>query len=821
MSSKSKLLEDLSQEDYEEFQKFFESRQNKSKSTIETQNENTQQLEQLLRKVIMDKQQEGDFNQTQSNQNQTQFQSKFQTDPRDILNTQEVIILDKNSINSINNSVSGGLGSGLGLAKRPGLPISTSSSTFIGGNEVDSKSQVKRERISVVNIDSRDRDTTLYPFSNSFEIFLERSFQNVKRVDLLTTEFPNADQAIKTTPETLRNNKVHWVNQSNVSQQYSVDITPGNYTASTLTDEIVRKMNQVVNTDLSKNHFFDVDINLDTSIVDIRQLDLKPLKNNPVYVIENNNVITISQLNAPVEVGDTVFLSGVRGFIGGISPDEFNGYHTVTSTTANNGPILITDLNNIIDFTETSVSSTPKTAVIEKTLYNTPSELATAVETALDQAGTENYTVSFSANKYTINSTSTFTLDFSSGGNSSISAGEVLGFDTSSDTTNATSTVSDVDIPVSSFQFEIDTQAVFTSRGGSNGIKTGTLVPFMFLFGSNTDTVSNVLGYPDEDTSNNITTMTLSTFAGLITSASILSGPPRSINITSINHGLLTGDTVRLIDFITNPPIASNNDITSGQLSNVFVIEKVDNDNFKVPFSNISTINSSAGTPRWQSTKIAVYHPSHGLNTDDIIRIYRAPNTLGGVPSKHINNIPFTITVVDTNNYYFSLKNSFAQTSATSNSTTLRISARNTSLGTTLYGFNGIQDNTSDDGTTLNKQVNLGGEDYIFLTSPQLSNFNNSSQLVENIFAKILLTGVPGTRLYNTFASNPKTFDNTPLTVLSRLKFELRRQDNILFDLLNLDYSITLRIIEVIDEATNTNFNTRRGLREVIDASSI
>jgi len=677
--------------------------------------------------------------------------------------------------------------------------------------QAQEKQQIKRERITVVNIDSRDRDTTIYPYANSFEILLERSFQNIKRVSLLTTEFPNTDQTVKSTPTSLKNNKVYWINQSNVEQEYSIDLTSGNYTGSTLTDEVVKKTNQVINVDLGKKHFFDVDINLDTSIVDIRQLNMKPLKNNPIYIIESNNTVTVSQINSTVETGDTVYLSGVRGFIGGISPEDFNNYHTVTNTTS----ILITDLNNIIDFTETSVSSTPKAAIIEKTLYNTPSDLATAVETALDQAGVNTYTVSFASNKFTVNSSSTFTIDFSSGGNLSISAGEVLGFDISSDTTNATSAVSDTDIPVSSWQFELDVEGVFTSRGGSNGVRTGTLVPFMFNFGSNTDTISDVLGYPDEDTSNSISTMTLSTFTGLISSSSILTGPPRSVNIYSVAHGLLTGDKVKLFDFVTEPPISSNNDITYGQISNVFTIEKVDDNNFKFSFSNISRINFTVGTPRWGSAKIQVSHTSHGLSTGDIIRLYRAPTKLGGVLAKDINNLPFTITVEDANTYYFSLNGSFASSTETSTTTGLRLSAKNKS--STLYGFSGIQDNTSDDGTTLNKQINLGGEDYIFLTSPQLSNFNNSNQLVRNIFAKILLTGVPGTRLYNTFASNPKTFDQTPLNELYKIKFELRRQDNILFDLLNLNFSISLEIIEIIDEAMDTNYNARRGIREIID----
>lgn len=692
---------------------------------------------------------------------------------------------------------------------------------------------VKRIRTTVVNVDSRDRDTELYPDANSFKIKLERTFLNIKSIKLVSTEFPNSDQPIKSSPSILQNNKIVWLNQEDLSfgldpvfPEYTATISAGNYTSKTLTNEMTKQMNCIKRSTASgvntgKNHFFDISINLDTDIVDIHQLELVNLLNNPISTRLNSQTITVQQLNNPFEVGEKAYLNGVRGFVGGVSPTLFNDFHTVTATTGNIGngsfgPIIISELNNIIDFTEGAVS---RIAVVGKDIFDTPADLASNVAVALNSSGDYTYTVDFdstSANKFTITANSTFDLNWLSGSNKAISIGDTLGYDTTADDTSGTSYTADTNVPNSTWQFELKVNGVFTDTGGSNGVRTGSLLPFKFLFGSDLNTIGPKLGYPIQDSSSDILNTTqLTTFANTITTASIVAGPPSVINLNSNAHGLSTGDIIQISDLITTPAISSTLEYTSSSRVPIFQVTRIDDDNITIPFPDINAVNPDLGNPRWGSSRINISHNSHGLSTGDTIRLYNATTT-GGILKSSINNIPYTITVIDANNYYISVKNAFAKTATTGGGDFLRISANNS--GSTLYGFAGLQDNTSD-GTNLNKQIDLNGEDYVFLVCPQLETLGNSNQRVKNIFAKILLTGVPGTRLYNTFLSNPKTFDVSPLTKLETLEFEMKRQDNILFDLNGLDYSFSLEIVEFIDEVRDTGYSSRRGIRELVNPS--
>lgn len=708
-----------------------------------------------------------------------------------------------------------------------------------GGDKIkigSGENGVKRERRTVVNIDSRDRDTEEYPNANSFKIRLDRAFLNIKSITLLSTEFPNADQPIKRSPSVLQNNKMVWLNEEDKDfsltpefPEYSVEITPGNYTSKSLAKEMTTKMNSikrstVSGTNTGKNHFFDISIDLDTDIVEIHQLELTNLLNNPISTNLNSQTITVQQLDHSFSVGDKAYLTGVRGFIGGISPTTFNDFHIVTATTSNIGngsfgPILITELNNIIDFTE---GTTSRIAVVGKAVFDNPTELASNVAVALNNAGDYNYTVDFnitSANKFTINANSTFELNWLTGTNSGISIGETLGYTVSADDTGSNSYIADTFVPNSTWQFELKVDGVFTDTGGNNGVRSGSLLPYKFIFGSDTATLGPLLGYPAEDSSSDIltpNTSQLTTFFNNIVSASIVTGPPRSLNINSPSHGLSTGDYIQLYDLITTPSIASTLEYTSSSRVPIFQITVTDSNNFTLPFPDITAVNPDLGTPSWGSSRMNVAHTGHGLSTGDKIRLYRA-ETIGGIKKININNKPFTITTVDVDNYYIDITNNFATKAETGGGSYLRVSANN--VGSTLYGFAGLQDNTSD-GTNLNREINLNGEDYVFLVSPQLKTLGNSNKLVPDIFAKILLTGVPGTRLYNTFVSNPKTFDDAPLNELEFLEFQLKRQDNNLFDLNGLDYSFSLEIVEFIDEIRNSSFSSRRGVRELVNSSN-
>jgi hypothetical protein len=96
--------------------------------------------------------------------------------------------------------------------------------------------------------------------------------------------------------------------------------------------------------------------------------------------------------------------------------------------------------NNKLDFTEIAIGD--KTATIASGNYATGAAMATAIESAMDSVGAQQYTVTYGSNKFTIARDVPdydFNLEWSSGANTAVSIGEDIGFDVSADDTGAAS----------------------------------------------------------------------------------------------------------------------------------------------------------------------------------------------------------------------------------------------------------------------------------------------------------------------------------------------------------------------------------------------
>ena len=85
--------------------------------------------------------------------------------------------------------------------------------------------KTKKLKKNIISIDSKDRDASLYPTPSSFIMNLPKSFSNIYRITLLSTEFPNMEQVIRSYPAAKKNNKIYWQNQEDGEQVYSITIT--------------------------------------------------------------------------------------------------------------------------------------------------------------------------------------------------------------------------------------------------------------------------------------------------------------------------------------------------------------------------------------------------------------------------------------------------------------------------------------------------------------------------------------------------------------------------------------------------------------------
>ena len=207
-----------------------------------------------------------------------------------------------------------------------------------------------RENKTLVSIDSRDRIKTTYPKPNNFKMFLGRTFENVKKIEMVSLEFPNTDAVINT-----KNNKIYWRNQEDIDQDitvttngitsypvYSVDLRVGSYTSTTLQNEIISKMNSVRRKQGTSNgnlvigdyHYFITTLDLDTDVVTFTSLTLKQLANNPLGTSLGSGVISVTLQNHGFSTYDIVYILGAKP-VAGIASSTLTGFYQITVINAN------------------------------------------------------------------------------------------------------------------------------------------------------------------------------------------------------------------------------------------------------------------------------------------------------------------------------------------------------------------------------------------------------------------------------------------------------------------------------------------------------
>lgn len=193
--------------------------------------------------------------------------------------------------------------------------------------EEETEERTFKTRKTLVNIDSRDRDISIYPDENHYKIELNRQFTNVKMVQLRSTEFPNSEQLIRESPPSRANNKIYW-NNLNDGTVFVASIDAGNYTPGTLQTQIQTKMNAVRRSD-GNFHEFEVIIDSVTNIASFSSLTTRQLS-DPFNVSAPSNIITVNMSNHGFSVNQLINISGASAF-SGINVALLNADHVITS----------------------------------------------------------------------------------------------------------------------------------------------------------------------------------------------------------------------------------------------------------------------------------------------------------------------------------------------------------------------------------------------------------------------------------------------------------------------------------------------------------
>lgn len=267
--------------------------------------------------------------------------------------------------------------------------------------------------------------------------------------------------------------------------------------------------------------------------------------------------------------------------------------------------------------------------------------------------------------------------------------------------------------------------------------------------------------------------------------SNITNGSANTVIIqTTNNHNLTNNTTVRLSGSNTTP-----------SLNNSYNVTLINDDTFSIQASRLTNIPINITGIIGLSNNFFLY----------------GTESVGGISSDLINNILFNVRdIVDQNTFRFMINNVFATSTENNGGSNIFISSLK-------HGFSGIQQNTKNN--LLNRSINLEGENYCFLTCPQLNTMKNTGT-VDNIFARISLNQSPGYACFD-FLSNPKIFDTTPLNSLSELEFSVVNYNNTLYEFSDLDFSFCLEITEVIDQTDAFNISSQRGIQDVANIDTL
>lgn len=203
-----------------------------------------------------------------------------------------------------------------------------------------------QEKRHLIYFDSRNRDKTLYSDQNSYKITLKKSYTNVVSVKLKSTEFVNSQQLIRNTPFNIKNNVLKWQmgsnGESDDSTIYSSILTPGNYSASQLSQLIQNSMNSIVRSN-GKLFSFTVTIDVVTDLVQFSSIDYTTISNPFTFTAsQTSTTITVDYPDAGTifSIGETIYIDGSSS-MGGISSGDINGIHIITNITLNTFDIIV------------------------------------------------------------------------------------------------------------------------------------------------------------------------------------------------------------------------------------------------------------------------------------------------------------------------------------------------------------------------------------------------------------------------------------------------------------------------------------------------
>lgn len=419
-------------------------------------------------------------------------------------------------------------------AAMPGNLAVINAQQQVGGNK-------QRNRVTYVNIDTRDRDRATYANTSSFRVELPREFENVQRIRLAGLEFPIRDFGVRRGV----NDDLVRLTTSNTTL-LTAPLTPGTYDWSTMKAELER------NSDVNGSLF--VEYNEAHGLFHTYFLGSRPIISP--YAISGftgaNTEISIANFSGRT-VSHVTFqlLRDANNQPAGLVEDGFVHFEQFTDNLAFlNGmrrvmfvqPCDVANTNNTVRIDETSAGGSDHNVTITNGTYRSRAGLLTEVQRALNAAATTDvrYDVYLDEiDRVLIRSNVAVDMRWTDTANSNLMLGYVA------DTLGNTVHRAQGFIPSRAFgielrQIELDNLGNLASSMYMDGnVWCTPALAQAALCGEYATTPAGVLGLPPENTSGLLRGKPfLVPSNAVLTSASLLT-------LTIANHGLQTGDRVR------------------------------------------------------------------------------------------------------------------------------------------------------------------------------------------------------------------------------------------------------------------------------------
>ena len=196
-----------------------------------------------------------------------------------------------------------------------------------------------------------------YTDANNYTIKLKKNFNNVVRIELISTEFPFIDYLIKSLGPN-KNNKIYWKHFDDGNYVYSTEIPEGNYDGINLISILMTNMNaieRITSTNEKKilNDFL-IDYNSFTQEIKFSAFKTENIPNSlKIDIVTIDNItyfrLIVNHLNNLVKKNDLVTITNAIS-IGIIKSNYINKTHTIFEINKSNNTYFII-LGKISEFT--------------------------------------------------------------------------------------------------------------------------------------------------------------------------------------------------------------------------------------------------------------------------------------------------------------------------------------------------------------------------------------------------------------------------------------------------------------------------------------